>query len=78
MAETLSRMRNTGNIGTLKIAVPVSCDDCYFERLKYSLPLSTNKKGVYCEIGDRNNVVDLECDDNTFKFEDCPIKVKEV
>jgi len=51
---------------------------CYFERLKYSLPLSTNKKGVYCEIGDRNNVVDLECDDNTFKFEDCPIKVREV
>ena len=56
------------------IYTPVSCENCIFNVCKYSLPLSTNRKGYYCQLDDDREVFDLDYDDHSFKSKKCPLE----
>ena len=58
------------------IEKPKSCDECVWARCKYSLPLSTNRRGYYCQLKEPQDrvVEDFSCDEE-LHLSDCPLKV---
>lgn len=54
---------------------PKSCDECIFARCKYSLPLSTNRRGYYCQLKEPQErvVEDFACDEE-MHLSNCPLK----
>ena len=54
---------------------PTDCQYCAFGVCKYSLPLTTNRKGFYCQLlapKDRS-VQDFECNEEVH-LANCPLK----
>ena len=54
---------------------PKSCDECIFARCKYSLPLSTNRRGYYCQLKEPQErvVEDFACDEE-MHLSNCPLR----
>ena len=57
------------------IEKPKDCEKCVFGICKYSLPLSTNRKGYYCQLKEpiQRVVEDFACND-VVHLNNCPLK----
>lgn len=53
---------------------PQSCEVCYFGVCKYSTPLSSCRKGYYCQLQpyDKRTVADFDVDDEVH-LDNCPL-----
>lgn len=53
---------------------PKNCEVCPFGRCKYSLPLTTHRKGLYCQLREPQNrvVEDFHYDDEVH-LQNCPL-----
>jgi hypothetical protein len=56
------------------IETPITCEKCIFHVCRYSLPLSTYRKGYYCQLDNDREVFDLDFDDHNFKSKKCPLE----
>lgn len=52
---------------------PKNCDYCPFGICKYSLPLSTNRKGYYCQLSKDRVVEDFDFREDVH-LSNCPLK----
>lgn len=52
---------------------PKNCDYCPFGICKYSLPLSTNRKGYYCQLSKDRVVEDFDFKEDVH-LSNCPLK----
>lgn len=52
---------------------PKDCESCPFGVCKYSLPLSTNRKGYICQLKDSKVIEDFEYDEEVH-LHDCPLR----
>lgn len=56
------------------IVIPASCEKCVFRVVKYWLPLTERKKGIYCQLDEEKEVFDLDYNDYSFKSGKCPLR----
>lgn len=57
------------------IEKPKNCEQCPFGRCKYSLPLTTHKKGLYCQLREPQNRVVEDFDyDAEVHLNNCPLQ----
>lgn len=52
---------------------PANCESCVFGVCKYSLPLSTNRKGYYCRLKGEAAVEDFDYDAEVH-LSNCPLR----
>ena len=52
---------------------PINCEDCVFGICKYSLPLTTHRKGYYCQLIEPRTVEDFDYNEEVH-LSNCPLK----
>lgn len=53
---------------------PANCQKCVFSVCKYSLPLSTNRKGYYCQLHEpQNRIVEDFAFEEDVHLSNCPL-----
>lgn len=57
------------------IEKPSNCQKCWFSQCRYSLPLSTNRKGYLCQLlkGEKRVVEDFDYDEEVH-LKNCPLR----
>lgn len=54
---------------------PKSCEECVWCRTKYSLPLSTQRKGLYCQLKEPKDRIVEDFDyDAEVHLSNCPLR----
>lgn len=56
------------------IDMPQCCEKCFFCACKYALPLSTGRKGIYCQLDSEKEIFDIAFDKKNFLSQKCPLR----
>lgn len=58
----------------LVMDMPKCCEECIFNVCKYSLPLTTKRKGYYCQLDEDRKIFDMDYDNKNFLSPRCPLR----